>query len=230
MKKSISEKNPLLGVIGGMGTQATAYFYERLHSLLDVKTEQEYPNVLLYSIPSTPDRTAFITGQSLDSPLESLIDAAKTLESAGASCIAIPCVTSHFFYTELVDSVNIPVLNMLEETAKVLKNNEVRKVRLLATDGTIRGNAFFSTLKKFGIDVSPLSEELQSEVMKMIYDIKRGVAVSACDLDVIIDKALENGTENVILGCTELCILGVERPNTVNTLDVLAKAALNMIY
>ena len=92
----IQYKKPLLGVMGGMGTQATACFYEKLHSIQSVTTEQEYLDVLVFSKPSIPDRTAYITGKSNESPLEQLTYVALTLEAAGATCIALPCVTSHF--------------------------------------------------------------------------------------------------------------------------------------
>jgi len=222
-------KKKLLGIIGGMGTQATACFYEKLHSLQNVKTEQEYLDILLYSIPSTPDRTAFITGQSPDSPLEHLINAAKTLESAGASCIAIPCITSHYFYSELADSVKIPVLNMLDETAGFTAKKGLKKVCLLATDGTIKGGAFNPAFKRFDINVDVPPKEVQSELMALIYNIKRGSAVLSDvydTLDKIVNEALKTGAEAVVLGCTELCITADSPPHTINTLDVLAKASL----
>ena len=217
---------PLLGVAGGMGTQVTSCFYEKLHALQSVAVEQEYLDVLVYSKPTIPDRTAYITGKSSDSPLEPLIYVLKTLESAGASCIAVPCITSHFFYDDLVKSVNIPVLNMLDETAAYTAGRGFTKVCLFATDGTIKGGAFHNAFKKHGIFVDDPTGDVQSALMEIIYDIKRGVEVSCCVLDPLIEKALETGAEAVILGCTELCIIKSERNDTIDTLEVLAKAAL----
>ena len=233
---------PLLGVIGGMGTQATACFYEKLHSLQTVKAEQEYLDVLVYSMPSIPDRTAFITGQSDISPLEPLIHVARTLESAGASCIAIPCVTSHFFYNELVDAVGIPVLNMLDETAGFVSGRGIGRVCLLATDGTLKGGAFNAAFAKIGIEVVVPPVDVQAALMAVIYDVKRGAAVSPDLLDAIAADALGSaavgsaavggatvcGATAVILGCTELCVIAHENPGVVNTLEVLAGAALRV--
>jgi len=210
---------PLLGIIGGMGTQATACFYETLHNFQTITTEQEYLDILLYSIPSTPDRTAFITGQSKESPLVNLIHAAKTLESAGATCIAIPCVTSHFFYSDLVKAVNIPILNMLDETAAFVAGKGIGKVCLLATDGTIKGKAFHSAFEKRGIEVCVPPEENQKKLMTIIYDIKCGIDVSRDALDCMLEGV-------TVLGCTELCIFAKKSDNVINTLDVLAASAL----
>jgi len=217
---------PVLGVIGGMGTQATACFYEKLHKLQNVSCEQDYLDVLLYSKPSIPDRTAFITGKSEDSPLDSLITAARILESAGVSCIAIPCVTSHYFYDKLSESVEVPILNLLVETANLLNERNVGKVCLLATDGTIKGRFFNTAFEKHGIEVTTLPDDRQSELMEMIYNIKCGDIIEPDALINIIEQAQRDEAEVVVLGCTELCIIAEGSSKVVNTLDVLAEAAL----
>ena len=233
------ESNKLLGIIGGMGTQATACFYEILHNQQSVSSEQEYIDVLLYSKPSTPDRTAYITGQSSESPLEHLILAARMLESAGASCIVVPCATAHFFFTDLINAVNVPVLNMLEETAMYVKECGMKNICLLATDGTLKGGFFHKAFEKHAITVTKPSESSQADLMDIIYEIKRGEAVSADILGSIITEALTNGAEAVVLGCTELCVItGNARDKTamrnitgslsvINTLEVLAEASIS---
>ena len=220
---------PLLGVIGGMGTQATAWFYEKLHTLQTVTVEQDYLDVLLYSMPSIPDRTAFITGQSTESPLFYLIHAAKTLESSGVSCIALPCATSHYFYDELSEAVNVPILNILEETARYAEKQGHTGVCLFATDGTLKGRAFHSAFDKYNIAVSLPSPEVQKDLMTLIYDIKRGAEVRPGALEMIIKNVQKAGAQTIILGCTELCVIANESPDTVNILTVLAKSALNKL-
>jgi len=231
--------NNLLGIIGGMGTQATACFYEVLHDRQNVVSEQEYIDVLLYSKPSIPDRTAFITGQSTDSPLGHLIDAAQMLESAGASCIVVPCATSHFFYDDLVKSVDIPVLNMLYETAKYIKECGIGNVCLFATDGTIKGGYFHNALEKLDIGLTVPSAGRQADLMDIIYDIKRGEVISAGILGPIIAEAFTGGAEAVVLGCTELCVNtdilwdksaeynAALNATVINILEVLAEASVS---
>jgi len=217
----------LLGIIGGMGTQATACFYEKLHLMQNVSCEQDYLDILLYSIPSVPDRTAFITGQSSDSPLNSLIRAARTLESAGVSHIAIPCVTSHYFYDDISGAVSIPVINLLRETVDSAIERNVSTVCLFATDGTIKSRILNSAFEKRGINIRTPSDSIQADLMEIIYDIKCGSEISPEVLEPITKQALEDSTEAVVLGCTELCIHAKEHPKVINTLDVLAEAALN---
>jgi len=229
--KPLTETNlhgnkPLLGIIGGMGTQATGCFYKKLHSMQKVTTEQEYLDVLLYSKPTIPDRTAYITGQSTESPLEPLISVAKTLESAGATCIALPCVTSHYFYDDLSKAVKVPILHIPNETAAVAKKRGIKKVCVLATEGTIKGKVFHTAFEKQGIEVLLPSDEMRSELMTIIYDVKRGVEVFPEKLERIVEKTQNNGAEAVILGCTEFCVIAKENPNMINTLELLAKASI----
>jgi len=226
----MEEKKNLLGIIGGMGTQATACFYKVLHDLQSVASEQEYLDVLLYSMPSIPDRTAYITGQSGDSPLKHLIHAARTLEHAGSSCIVFPCATSHFFYADLVKAVNIPVLNMLDETACYTKECGFMKVFLLATDGTLKGSSFHKAFGRQAIEVMVPQDGMQADLMDIIYDIKRGAVVSADILDPIIAEAFAAGADAVVLGCTELCVFtGDSRDKTIRHSSIQNSAVINII-
>ena len=217
---------PTLGVIGGMGTGATARFYEMLHSLQNVKKEQEYIDIIVYSKPSIPDRTAYILGQSTDSPLSPLIHAAKTLETAGVDSLAIPCVTSHYFYKDLQSAVRIPIINMLDETAAYISENGYQKIGLLATDGTIKGRFFHDTMEKQGIDIFTPPEKTQEELMNIIYDIKRGQSIKAEALDGIVAQLQQKGAQTTLLGCTELSLIKKISSDHIDALEILAHASL----
>jgi aspartate racemase len=193
--------------------------------------------VLLYSKPSIPDRTAYITGQSTDNPFDALVSAAKTLENAGADCIAIPCATSHYFYDDLAKAVNIPILNLLDETAEYVKTLGIKKVCLLATDGTNKSRLFHIAFNKCGIEVITPADSVQADLMDMIYDIKRGEEVSSEVLSGIVSKVCDDGVDAVVLGCTELCVpyqnhtgsAGAVPPfskRVINILQVLAEASI----
>ena len=223
---STPRKTPLIGIIGGMGTQATAYFYEVLYKKQSVTVEQELFDALVYSIPSAPDRTAFITGKTQANPYKSIVHAAKTLENAGASLLTLLCVTAHFFYDDLKSSVSIPLLNIPEETALCAAKRSISKVGLLATDGALKGKVFHTAFEKRGIEIIIPSPALQSELMTLIYDIKLGSAVPPLPLDTIVQELQTSGVELIILGCTDLCISGMENPDHINVLDLLADAVL----
>ena len=215
-----------LGIIGGMGVQATGRFYEMLTKLQTVAREQEYLDVLLYSKPSIPDRTAFITGQSAVSPLKSLLDAAEVLEKAGVDCIAMPCVTAHYFYQALAESVNVPFLNMPEETARHAAGCGYSKVGLLATDGTVQGRFFHEVFAAHAIEVIVPEAAGQAAIMDLIYAVKRGVRDDIeADLEAASASLREKGAQTVVLGCTELS-LKTWGEGYADALEILARRAL----
>ena len=99
---------------------ATAYFMQLLTQMSEARTDQEHMEIYMISKPSIPDRTNYILGKSVQSPLPEMIWTGKQLKQLGAGILAIPCITAHFFHDELQDEVVLPVMNAVEETAVCL--------------------------------------------------------------------------------------------------------------
>jgi len=197
-----------LGILGGMGVQATARFYELLTAMQNVKSEQEYLDVLIYSKSSIPDRTGFITGESNVSPLDALISAAVTLENAGVNLIAMPCVTAHFFYKEIASAVAVPFIDMVEETARYVNKCGHKKIGLLATEGTLRNGMLVTALEAWGVEVVTPAADVQARVGDAIGRVKRGDMDMPVDvLDGFAKELCGRGAEAVVLGCTELGLM-----------------------
>ncbi|MBQ3065063.1 MAG: amino acid racemase [Clostridia bacterium] len=131
------QSSPVLGILGGLGPMATAYFYELLIAHTQVQCDQDHIDILINSHASTPDRTAFITGASDQDPLSVMVADLRRMEAYGAELVAIPCNTAHYFFDKLKASTNLPLLNIMEETACKLSSIGVHKAGILATDGTI---------------------------------------------------------------------------------------------
>ncbi|MCL2498865.1 MAG: amino acid racemase [Defluviitaleaceae bacterium] len=219
-----------LGIAGGMGVQATALFYEKLISLQKVGVEQDYIDVLIYSKSSIPDRTAFITGKSDQNPYPELIRAIETLRRANASCIAVPCVTSHYFLKDMMEDYCVPIFNMLKEMARYVSDAGYKKIGLLATVGTLHGRFFHTALAECGIETVEPKPTDQAALMEYIYAIKKGQPSDPAVLRGFADVLLSQGAEAAILGCTELSVAVKGYDNGyIDALDVLARAALKYI-
>jgi len=219
--------NKTIGVLGGMGAMATALFYTILTSTQPVHTEQETPDIIIYSKTSTPDRSAFILGQSKLDPTLDLVAAATALERAGAGFIAIPCVTAHYFYDYIASAVGIPVINLLDEIAQHIQTR-YKKIGLLATDGTLQARILHNMLEPHGIDVVAPDIQQQQLLMDMIYRIKQGRTVSSEDFDKLKDTVAAKGAEAVLLGCTELSLIKSGNVTAcVDALKVLAQATID---
>ncbi len=218
-----------LGVIGGLGPMASAYFLERLIDMTDAKTDQDHLDVILFDRPAVPDRTAYLLGKG-ESPLPRMQETARTLESLGASCVAIPCVTSHALYGELAAAVAVPILHMVEETAAYLKRAGIHKAGILATDGTVRTRLFQDALARHGITWAVPDEAGQRRVMELIYgQVKAGLPADPALFEAAAQPLREEGCGCVILGCTELSLLKRDHAlgdGVLDTLEVLAAAAL----
>lgn len=223
--------NITVGVLGGLGPMASVYFYEMVVNMTQAKTDQEHVDMIITNRATTPDRTAFIVDNSNEDPSKILIDDAKKLEKYGVDFIVITCNTAHYFYEKIVNSVNIPLVNIVEETIKHAKVTNHKKLGILATTGNIKTNLYQNMCEKYDIEYLVLDENRQSQIMEIIYDdIKSGKPADMDKFNSIVDYLKENDCDGVILGCTELSILKndnkLDGKFHIDSLEVLARETI----
>lgn len=220
----------VLGVIGGLGPIATAYFMELIIRMTDARIDQEHLDMVIYNFPSIPDRTGFILGTSQDSPLPGMIQVAQTLDRQNVGVIAIPCMTGHYFYNQLQESVHTPIVNGIGETARILKENGIHKAGIMATDGSIFANLFQKELLNAGISPVIPSDDSQKKVMHLIYDnIKANLPPDMSMFRAVSRELRENGAKAIILGCTELSLIKRDYsigPGYLDAMEVLAQQSI----
>ena len=217
-----------VGILGGMGPEATVDLFMKIVKATPAKKDQEHLRVVVDSNPVIPDRTAFILGKG-DDPRPLLLSGAKNLERLGASFIVIPCNTAHYFHKAISEAVGIPGLNIMDEVAGHL-SGKARKVGILASTGTLMTRLYENALERHGMETLLPQGPDQDEVMKAIYAVKAG------DLDTGRKIALEqgrklvaSGAEAVIAACTEIPLVLKDGDLAVPTIDattVLAEAAV----
>lgn len=219
-----------LGVIGGLGPMATAYFLQLLTQMSDAKTDQEHIETLIYSMPSIPDRTGYILGENEENPMPKMVFCGEKLKEAGADIIAIPCVTAHYFHRELEEKIGLPIINAIEETVLCLEEEKIGRVGILATDGTIRSELLQKELKKHGIESILPSPECQKKVMHIIYnEVKAGKSADMSLFYQASDELSAQGAEVVLLACTELSLIKRDSclaPGYLDVLEVLARKSV----
>ena len=212
----------ILGVVGGLGPMATAYFMHLVTGMTEAATDQEHLRMLIYSAPDIPDRTAYILGRSDKSPLPGIVEAGKALKSIGAEVIAIPCITAHYFQSEIERELGIPTLNAIAGCAELLAEHGIKTVGLMATEGTVSSGIFQRELEKKGITLITPDKEGQQTVTSLIYDdVKQG---RQPDMKAFyrVKKALQvRGAEVILLGCTELSVIKRDNNTGENVLDVM---------
>ena len=187
---------------------ATAYLMEQIIKMTDAACDQEHIEMVVFNIPTIPDRTSFILGESNDSPLEKMQNVARDLEACGCEYLAMPCITAHYFHNQLESAVSIPLIHGIEQTAVYLKNRGITSAGVMATDGTVSSKLFTKVLSKYGIDVIYPDDVHQKYVMNIIYDdVKAGNAIDINKFEAVSEYLKNNGAEVIILGCTELSIV-----------------------
>jgi aspartate racemase len=222
-------QNKKLGVIGGLGPLATAYFYELVTEFTEIEVEQEHLEIMLYSAPAIPDRTSYILDNSKPSPIPGIIRVGKSLVDAGCEVIAIPCVTAHHFFDEFSAEIDADIISMTRETAAELKKHGIKSAGIMATDGTVQTGILERELVKEGITPVLPSKEGQQGVMDLIYYcVKSGNPLDLEKFRRISDELREKGAEVIILGCTELSLFRREDigGGYIDVLEVLASRSI----
>lgn len=223
-----------IGIMGGMGPAATVDLMSRIISMTDASSDQEHIPMIVDSNTRIPDRTEAILGRG-ESPVPEMLASAKRLEAAGADFIVIACHAAHYYVPEIKDKIGIPVIDMPEEVAKLLKMNGVNRAAVLATDGTVRSGLYGAALERFGIQTVYPDERQQKTVMSLVYDYVKKGDVDPADLPReemtnIIGELSSQGAEALLLASTELpiafSIMGLRSNAFIDPTVVLAKSAI----
>lgn len=222
----MTESNMLLGILGGLGPMSTVYFCELLNSHTAAACDGDHIDMFISSRATTPDRTAFILGESDRDPLPIMTQDAKRLEAAGVDLIVIPCNTAHYFYDGLSLSCRVPILNIIRETVLHLKKTGVKTFGLLATEGTVQSGAYHRVCAEQDIACLTPTKEEQAIITSIIYDsVKQNRPVDRDAFMRVADALMKRGCERLVLGCTELSLLkkqGLCDERFIDSLDVLA--------
>lgn len=210
MSAGLAVVHPVIGILGGMGPAATADFYAKIVRATPALRDQDHPQALIWSDPSIPDRTSALAGSG-PHPGPQLADGARRLERGGAGLIAVPCNTAHAFLAEIQAAVDIPVLNMIEETRdRVIEDGLVpaRKIALLATLGTVRARLYQHAFARSGVEVVVPPASLQERVAEAIACVKSDASDARAGelLASVVAAFAADGIDAVIAGCTELPI------------------------
>jgi len=214
----------MIGILGGMGTQAGLDFCNKLAILNRGKIDQEYPLFILYNKSNIPGRPESIGSQTknlsnkstnktsrakYNKVLKSLLKGCKLLEQNKCKFIVIPCNTAHYWFDDLQNKINIPIINMPKEvfrfTKKKCKKNS--KVGLLATEGTLKTGVYKKFFEKDYQLIEPSQKIQKLSVNKAIKLVKMGnVKAAAKAIKPAIDSLIKMKCKKIILGCTELPI------------------------
>ena len=215
-----------IGILGGMGPEATAELYLRIIRIFQqecqAKYDNDFPEIVILNLP---------LHDVVENPKEErvvermLVAGVKKLETAGAEFVAIPCNTVTYFLSAMQEAVSIPILIILEETVKEVQKLGIGKVGIVGTEMTISKNIYGKVLENVKLITPSVAE--QKAITGIIMNILAG---NKCRddqqrLEKITKDLKSQGAEKVILGCTELPLL-IDGDDFLNTTKILAKAVV----
>lgn len=228
----MSEK--ILGILGGLGPLATVYFMDLIVKMTEAKKDQDHISMIVLNHAAIPDRTEFILDATKPNPLPMMIEDAKKLQLAGADYVVMPCNTAHFFYEQIQHNIEIPMLNIIEETVKYARDEKkVKKLGILATKGTVSAGSYQRMCENYGIEWAVPSLHDEQSLMNIIYNqVKAGKEVNITEFIKIIENMKADGCDAVTLGCTELSVINKDfalcRDDVVDSLEVLARRSIEL--
>jgi aspartate racemase len=230
-RKRAARKAKTIGILGGMGPEATAHFFRLVIENTAAGRDQDHASVLIWNDPSVPARTDAILGKGL-SPLPSLLRGARLLQAAGSGLIVMPCVTAHHWAAEIAAECRVPFVHLLGEAVRAaLKEMPgLKRAGLIASSGTVASKLWPRAFGKRGVEILTPGPREQEDVMEAIFGpegIKAGFTSGRPRTAIlrIARRLVRQGAEAVIAGCTEIPLVLREGDLTVPLIEPLAIAA-----
>ena len=224
----------VLGVLGGMGPAATADFLRLLAKLAVAERDQDHPQIILFSNPHIPDRTAAIIGNGED-PASSIFEGLRRLESWGAELLAVPCNTAHIFIDRFRAELKIPLVHIVEETVARTQNANPDGAWLLATSGTSASGIYSAEAERRGYHFFTPEPETQAVLQDVIALVKSNrLGESGTMLGACVSRLRKDRDIPIVAACTELPLAygasGLDPAGMVSSLESLALGCIEMIY
>jgi len=224
----------MLGVLGGMGPLATADFFAKLVAATPAGSDEAHIPTLIMSDPRIPPRPPAILGTG-ESPLPALLAARDKLLAGGATMLAMPCNTAHFWYRDLVAGCAVPFVSIIESACAELaaRAGPGDGVAVIATRATLATRLYDDRLHALGyVPILPGETAMRDVITPAIEHVKSGQAQAGGQLLApYVEQLLAQGARAVLLACTETpvaldAIASPLREYCVDTNAALARACV----
>ncbi len=224
---------PLVGVLGGVGPLATAYFLQLLVALTEAERDQDHVDAVVLNHATIPDRTDFILGRSDADPGPVLARDAERLERFGADFLVMPCNTAHYFTQQVLDAISVPFVSIIDTTVDAARArvDDLRAVGLLATAGTAASGVYQDAFARYGVEALVPDDADQALVSQIIYEQVKAGGRSTSRRSGPSRAARRARAQVIVLGCTELSVVAVDHdlladPLYLDSTDQLARATI----
>jgi aspartate racemase len=226
----LNRREKTIGVIGGMGPEATVDFQRRLIARTSARDDVDHLHVLIDNNPKIPSRIAALIEKTGEDPAPTLCAMAQGLERQGADFLVIPCNTAHHYLPIIAKAVTIPLLDMvalsIAELAKLTP--KPRRVGMLASPAVRLVGLYKERLESAGFEPVFPDAANEAKILGVIQAVKAGRTGDTerrAYGDVVQSLG---GVDAFLIACTELSVLPppVLAQPRVDALDVLVDATI----
>jgi aspartate racemase len=213
----------IVGVIGGMGPEATVDLMDRVIRGTPAEDDADHIRLLVDSNPKVPSRIAALMDGTGEDPAPSLIDMAKGLERMGADFLVMPCNTAHHYHGQIAEAVDIPLVNLIDLTAEAAAAQQprLRRAGLLASSAVRLVGLYDRAFQARGVATLFPGDARQAELMGLIRKVKSKAAgdVDMAALNATAEDLADAGAECLIVACTELSVVADRLETPLPVLD-----------
>jgi len=217
-----------IGVLGGIGPEATGEFYTKLIRKLQdeklVSRNKDYPQIIINSIPASE----IVLGRASKEELEEYKQGLRELDKLQVDFIVMVCNTIHYYFDEMQSTVEAPILDIRKIMVEEVRKRNAKTVAVLGSETTAAGLYSFAGIKYCNPSVGE-----QAKLNKAIIVFNTGINKSR-QKDVVkrvAENQLRKGADIIILACTEFAVmLEDESYPTVNSINVMVDAVINKCY
>ena len=225
------KQHPVLGIIGGMGPEATVEFMARLIKATPARDDADHLHMIVDNNPKIPSRIAALLEGNGESPEPELVRMAKGLQASGATFLAMPCNTAHGYADAIAHAVSIPLINMVEQTVRAASAMPLRhrSIGLLASTAVQKLGLYHAAFAQQSISVT--LPAAQGGLMDVIKAVKRGDTgpTVRTAFTGVAQQLIDQDIDMLLIACTELSVLADSIPNgkpVLDSLDVLRDVVL----
>ncbi|MBR9986601.1 MAG: amino acid racemase [Desulfosarcina sp.] len=220
-------KEKIVGILGGMGPEATVDLMQRIIRLTPALDDADHIRCIVDNNPKVPSRIKAIIEGNGEDPGPCMADMGRRLETWGADFLAIACNTAHYYYDSVQQAVNIPVINLIDLVAGQVSGNfpNQRKIGMLASPAVAMTGLYTQRFSRMGIeDVWPDPDQ-QARLLSVIKAVKKGDTGPTVrdQYRKVGENLMHHGAETALIACTELSALGGDLPlPTLDAAEILA--------
>lgn len=230
----IEKKEKIVGILGGMGPEATVDLMQRIIRLTPALDDIDHIRCVVDNNPKVPSRIKAIIEGDGEDPGPCMADMGRRLETFGADFLVIACNTAHYYYDAVQEAVTIPVINLIDLVSQYVTAHypDQEKIGILASPAVAMTGLYTQRFKKLNIrDIWP-DPDAQDSLFKVIKAVKKGdtgTGVRAA-YKKVCDNLLHKGAQTAIIACTELSALDSSLPiHTVDAAQVLAMEIVQVV-